>query len=117
MKRRLTKKEMGVLRRLLERPFPGRDELARQLSKSTVEEVGDPTVHGMLAFEVQSDERAETTSLVPVEARANDEDGMPIDFFLHVRDGKLYTLEFVKLDRGTIKRIPDPAQLDVLIRQ
>lgn len=95
-----------MLHRILEKPFPGRDQLALQTRDIVVEEVGDPRVHSLLVIEVQSPSKAITTSWVPVEASAGDADGVPIEFILHVRDGLLYTLETVKLDGASIIRMP-----------
>lgn len=116
MKRSPTEKEIAVLHRLLEKPFPGRDQLALQTRDVVVEEIGDPRVHSLLAIEVQSPFKAITTSWVPVEASADDEDGVRIDFILHVREGQMYTLEVLKADHSPIIRMPDAAKLDVFVR-
>jgi hypothetical protein len=114
MTRTLKPNERQIIERLLQDPFPGRDELRAQIFKSRVEpidEYGDE--YGSLKFEVEDGPKAKVTQRVPVDARANDSDGVPIEFLLHVVDGLVRELEIYKADGSPIMRHPVASDLQV----
>jgi Domain of unknown function (DUF6984) len=116
MTRTLKPDESAIIERLLQDPFPGRDELRAQISRSRVkpvEEYGDQ--YGSLEFEVEGGPKAKVTQRVPVDARANDRDGVPIEFLLHVVDGVVRELEIYKADGSPIMKRPAASDLDVFI--
>jgi len=53
---------------------------------------------------------------MPVSGTAFDEDGMPINFLLHVQDGFLYELEILRVDGLDLKTMPTGEQIDVEIQ-
>jgi hypothetical protein len=112
MTRTLKPNERQIIERLLQDPFPGWDELRAQIFKSRVEpidEYGDE--YGSLQFEVEDGPKAKVTQRVPVDARANDSDGVPIEFLLHVVDGVVRELEIYKADGSPIVRHPVASDL------
>jgi hypothetical protein len=114
MTRTLKPNERQIIERLLQDPFPGRDELRAQIFKSRVEQIdeyGDE--YGSLKFEVEDCPKAKVTQRVPVDARANDSDGVPIEFLLHVVDGVVKELEIYKADGSPIVRLPVASDLQV----
>ncbi len=103
--RPLKEHEKNILERLLECDFRGRDELRQQLQFVTARIIDE---EGSLALSVKSPIRADTEFTVPVEAEYLDADGIPIWILLHVINGQLNELEFVKADGSTIKNPPRP---------
>jgi hypothetical protein len=111
--RKLTEFERGVLDRMLENDFPGRDELRAQIESADVSEFeGDDS--GSLRFQVTGP-RVVSPHQVLVEARAYDRDGVPIDYLIHVVDGFIFSLEVVKADMSSIIQTPELASLEVYI--
>src|SRR6266508_3873314 len=105
--RELTPTERQLLERLLGAEFTGRDEIAEQVKTCKVRAVDE---HGCLEFFVQSETKAPVRQGVPIEAEAEDEDGIVIHMLLHVVDGKVKELEFYSESNSPIKRIPDPSE-------
>ncbi|MDQ3547523.1 MAG: hypothetical protein M3439_01780 [Chloroflexota bacterium] len=56
------------------------------------------------------------TSWVPVEAEGYDEDGVPVWFILHVRDGYLHEFEISRANGERIYSLPDVDTIAVTIR-
>jgi len=115
--RELSATERGILSRLLERPFPGRDEIREQVNNALVRELfetGDE--RGTIEFRVRTKMMAPVRSRAPVQAIAYDEDGVPISIILHVIDGTTKELEFNKADGSPIVRTPSAAELEVEVR-
>lgn len=108
--RELSTDERELLNRLLEEPFPGRDELALQLSGSQVRVID---ADGSMEFHVASADIAPVRRRVPTEARYDDSDGTPVHLLLHVVAGKVAQLEIYKADGSTIERRPSPSDLQV----
>ena len=108
--RQLSTDERQLLNRLLEEPFPGRDEFALQLSGSQVRIVD---ADGSMEFHVTSADVAPVRHRVPAEARYDDSDGTPVHLLLHVVDGRVAQLEIYKADGSTIERRPSPSDLQV----
>ncbi len=112
--RKLTAEERQFLDRLLELPFPGRDELRLQANAATAREIAeDGDNYGSLKLRAIATPRAAVVQRVPVMALANDVDEVPIEFLLHVVDGVLDELEILKLDGSPIVNRPKPLDLRV----
>jgi hypothetical protein len=110
--------ELAVLDRLLELPFPGRDEVRRQVDGArvrTVREYGDD--YGSIDFLVSNWMKAPVVMRVPVVGTARDVDGVPIEFLLHIVDGIISELEIVKMDGGAIIEKPDAASVEVTLQE
>jgi hypothetical protein len=114
MIRTLKPDESAIIERLLQDPFPGRDELREQISRSRVRPVDEyRDDYGSIEFEVEGGPKAKVTQRVPVDARANDSDGVPIEFLLHVVDGIVRELEIYKADGSPIVTRPVASDLQV----
>ena len=110
--RSMTEEEKALLSRLLEMPFEGSRELSKQIAHALVREIAGPGDHlGSIEFRVNNPVVAPVSVSVPVEARGFDEDGVEVDFLLHVRDGRLDTLEVLKADGSPIRSLPEAATL------
>lgn len=114
--RKLNSRERAILNRLLENSFLGRDEIREQIENSTVRLISDYNDnYGSLEFNTSSDLLAPVKSRVPVEGLAFDEK-VPVEFLLHVYKGKIKELEVVRLDGKTLKKVPNPSEIKVKIR-
>lgn len=96
-----TNLEQQVIARLLEKPFPGSDNIGRCLNGSMVSDLDE---FGSLRLHPICKERAVTLATVPVEGQVLDSDGITIHVLLFVRAGLPYELQIYK-DDGT--RIQD----------
>lgn len=109
----LSARERAVLARLFEMPFAGRDELRLQFEQSRVTHLG-PRGSPALVFTVPDDlPKAPVVHRIPVEAAAEDVDGVLVHFILHVVDGRLSELEVFREDGESIQRMPRAASLSV----
>lgn len=114
MSRRLRPHESAIMERLLQDPFPGRDELRAQIARSRVKSIDEyQDQYGSIEFEVKTGRKAKVSQRVPVDGRANDVDGVPIEFLLHVVNGTVTELEIYKADGSPILRQPPASELDV----
>jgi hypothetical protein len=114
MSRRLKPNETAILERLLEAPFPGRDAVREQISRSRVKLIDEyHDNYGSLEFEVAGGPKAPDDLRVPVNASALDSDGVPIEIFLHIVNGLVDELEIVKADGSPIIRPPEASELTV----
>ena len=52
---------------------------------------------------------------VPVEAIVSDTDGVKIHILLHLREGRLYEMEYLKEDGTIIMKHPDPQEMKEFI--
>ena len=112
--RSLTPREREILARLLESPFPGRDEIRQQIKDSLVREIAEyDDAYGSIEFNVQANARATVAQRVLVEAMADDEDGVPILVLLHVVDGFIDELEILRADGLPIIKMPNASELEV----
>jgi len=112
--RPLDHEEIAILNRLLELPFPGRDELRGQLKMASVNEIECTDACGSLEFKVPSNARkAEVVNHPAVEAVGHDADGVPYEALLHVVEGVLHELEFWKGDGSDFVRRPRATDLVV----
>lgn len=114
--RPLTSEERRILEKLLSLDFVGRKELMQQLPGLLVRDKKVDN-EGSIEFEVNSNVRAPVGGMV-AEGRCpdiNTSEANPayINLLLHVRDGRLWLLEFYKDDSSQILQRPDPEKLDL----
>jgi hypothetical protein len=95
--------ERALLEKLLDREFPGRDELRLQLDSVVAQQVYDD---GTLALRVPSGEPAAVKGRVPTEGSCPDVDDVRIHVLLHVVNGMMDELEIFKEDGSDIVRSP-----------
>ena len=106
-RRRPTLYETTLLERLLDQDFDGAAELKRQLPSLIVETIsGQNDNYGSIALYVNDGNSASVLQRVPVEARAHDSDEVSIDALLHIVNGMLNELEFLKVDGTKILERP-----------
>jgi|SRR5215212_5628341 len=110
--REMTANERLLIARLLETPFPGSDAVAEQLQNCLVLPVGSS---GTLDFLIGTGRRAEVRTSVPVEAEAEDIDGITIHLLLHVIEGTARGLEVYKEDSSQVIKMPAPSKLRIFI--
>jgi hypothetical protein len=111
--RKLDARDRALVGRILERPFPGRDELLRQLDLAAVRWI-DGRTSPALVFDVSDlAESAPVEQRTPLEATyvADDVDGGQIYFVLHVKNGYLSELEIFRSDGEAVIILPDAAAL------
>jgi len=101
---------MGLLTKLLDHDFPGRDALRSQLSSVTGRQTDE---HGCLELRTNETIEADTEVASPTEGKCEDIDGGMIVVMLHVRNGKLRMLEMFKEDGSEIQRAPQAEALTV----
>jgi hypothetical protein len=106
--------ELQYLARLLEQPFPGRDELAAQLRTLEVEPCCSCGC-GSLALRSNGGPPAPVTTSPPVNANTADRDGTSIEVLLHVRDGFLRELEIYRVDNRGVVALPAPEQWELFL--
>ena len=108
--RALESGEVAVLRFLLSQPFTGHEELERQLpSVRVAEEVCDGEI---LDLVVGPDvDPAPWTERVPSSAWGRDADGEAIEVSVHVLDGYIAELEFVRYAPGPVLAFPSAESL------
>ena len=110
--RALTPWERHVIQRLLERPFPGRDELLAQLECAVGRPIDDD---GSLDIRCACSTKAPVKRRIPTEAETKDRDGMTIHYLLHVVDGTMNELEVYKDDSSRVIQHAQPEDLEVVI--
>lgn len=111
----MTADERAILDLLLSEPFPGRDEAVRQADTCSVRPWDDghcASLEFEVAGEVLIPGSRPLSTPFPVEGRAVDDDGLPIDIILFHRNGRLSVLEFVAYS-DTMKRTPRPGDVHV----
>lgn len=98
--------EYDVLESMLSHNFQGQTELFKQLDgvKVSSECKTCPTVEFVVP---SSYPKAEVKHRIPVEAVAEDSDGVKIHFLVHVVNGYLFELEVFREDSERILKIPD----------
>jgi hypothetical protein len=110
--RQLDPREKGVLEKLLEGAFPGRDELRTQLGSLTARQVEKD---GTLILRCDSGSPSPGKHRLAVEGMCKDADGMTISVLLHLnKDGFMHMLEIIKYDGTPIVRPPSAGDLMVL---
>ena len=106
--------EWALLKKLLERSFPGRDELSQQLDGLSVKTIDQ---EGSLSLKpAPMAARAEVQQRDVAEGFYSDEDktsgeGPQVNVLLHVVEGRLTELEMYKDDGSPIKRSPSAESL------
>ncbi len=110
--RKPTDEERSLLERLLEAEFPGRDELAPMIRNILVRTIDQD---GGLEIRSQIEGKAPVVKRIPVEAEVKDVDGVVIHMLLHVLDGRPVELEFFREDGTTVKRMPSPSDLELIV--
>jgi hypothetical protein len=110
--RKPTHVEQSLLGRLLEAEFPGRDELALMVGNVLVRTIDEDR-----GLELRSlvEGKSPVVKRVPVEAEAKDEDGVVIHMLLHVVDGRPVELELFREDGTTVRRVPSPSALELIV--
>jgi hypothetical protein len=107
--RPLNDREMGLLEKLLEPPFPGRDELRAQMNSVTGKQIEDD---GTLSLRCASGPPAPTKYALAMEGVCTDSDGGMIAVMLHVdKAGFMHMLEIIKYDGSPIVRPPSASDL------
>jgi hypothetical protein len=111
--RKPTPMEADFLRLLLSADFVGKSAITEQLDNCRVRVVDS---EGSLEIQPgDSGGRATVEKRIPVEAEGLDEDGIAVHFLLHVVDGFAKELEVYKDDGSSIKRMPSPTDLKVIV--
>lgn len=100
-----------ILRLLMERPFAGREELLIQLDGVVAKPIDED---GSVSLQCSRPVKASVIARIPVEAEAQDRDGMMIRYLLHVVDGLLNELEVYKDDSSRVLRQAEPEDLKVM---
>lgn len=115
--RKLNEFEVQVLQKLLECPFPGRDELRQQIKNCKVRTLTEyKDNYGSIEFKDVLGEEAIVKERVPVEGRTKDGGGGPILILLHIIKGKIDELEFVRMDGAPMQGSPNIDTMEVIIR-
>ena len=94
---------------MVEREFPGRDEVRAQLASVTARTIDDD---GSLELRTSSATNAGVERRVPAEAWYVDDDGIVVNLLLHVLQGKVRELEIYKDDSSPIRKVPAAETLD-----
>jgi hypothetical protein len=111
-RRAFTDFERKVLDRLLEGNFQGKEEIRQQLLNATAKLIeGTNDNYGSINIHTSSDHRADVKDRVPVMGTTRDEGGGPVEILLHVVDGLVKELEFVRVDGQQMDGLP---QLNML---
>jgi hypothetical protein len=110
--RPLSDYERAVIQRLFEVDFPGREELKDQASHAEASLItGTGDNFGSVNIRTSSDRIAVVENRVPVVGMTKDEEGGHIEILLHVIEGKLNELEFVRMDGAPMVGLP---RLDIM---
>ena len=110
--RRPSKAEDRIIQLLLSSEFPGAPALREQMSKALVRRID---AEGSLEISSGDGPHAAVVRRVPVEAEAEDSDGVTIHVLLHVVDGLMRELEIYLEDSAPVQRTPTPQDLRVLV--
>jgi len=112
--RKLNDRELGLLERLLEDDFAGRDELRTQLPAITAKQI-EPD--GTLVLRCHSGSPARSKYLIANEAKCEDSDGGMMSVMLHINaDGFMTMLEIIKYDGTPVLNPPSGSDLVLLPR-
>jgi hypothetical protein len=102
--RTLDDREKGLLEKLLEADFPGRDELRAQISSLTGKQIEDD---GTLSLRCASGPPAPTKYALAMEGECTDADGAKIAVMIHVdKGGFMNMLEIIRYDGSPIINPP-----------
>jgi hypothetical protein len=109
--RELTEYERRVANALLDTEFSGSEILKRQFEHATARLMKTDDNYGSIVITTKSPEPANIKNRVPVTALTRDESGGPVEILLHVVNGSVHELEFVRLDGKPMVGLP---RLDIL---
>jgi hypothetical protein len=117
--RRLSQDEINLVEQLLSRDVPGAELLRSQLCDSLVYPMNsDETILRFQTSPQAVPAKVPYKQNVAVEASAKDTDGCRIEILLHVKDGLLYELEYVKIDGSSLLKRPLEKDLtDFIVRR
>lgn len=111
--RQLDARERGLLEKLLEADFPGRDELRTQLDSLTAKQIDQD---GTLSLRCGSGRPSPRKYKLPFEGICKDADGGTISILLHAdKDGFLSMLEIIKDDGSPIINPPTARDMENLL--
>lgn len=106
--REMNSSERVLMSRLFEDPFPGIEQLVDQIKNCLVRSIDE---NGSLDFKVPLQKKALVRNSVPVEAEAEDVDGVTIHILLHVIGGTARGIEVYKEDLSRVIQFPAPEDL------
>jgi hypothetical protein len=113
----LSLNQKALLDRLLSKPFPGSEELKKQVADCEAKPTGDDDNYGSVYLTTRSKQPAKVALRVPVEGLVDDSDDSSVDVLLHVVDGFINELEIVKLDGTPLKAELDPTKMRVILNR
>lgn len=113
--RSLNELEKNILSCLLEKDFPGKDAIIKQLENVKVSEVADGDNYGSILLHTDAKEVAAARNTIPVEALVVDTDGIDVAILLHVVDGFVSELEFFKVDGSPMIESPNPQLMRIQV--
>ena len=114
--RKLNTIETEIFNKLLERDFPGADEIKDQIKNCEAKIIRDYNDNwGSIEIRTNSKKMADVESRIPVQGILYDSDGVPIEVFLHVIGGFINELEIVKVGQSPMKTIPDVKNMKVVL--
>ena len=109
--RQLTDRERGLVEKLLDADFPGRDELRTQLASLTAKQIEED---GTLSLRCESGVPSPSKYRLAMEGWYKDADGMTISVMLHLdKNGFMSMLEIIK--PGTSPIINPPSSYDLVL--
>lgn len=108
-----TEAEKGLIDALLAAEFPGKEALRMQVATALVKTLDEDG--GLEISPPQGSPLAPVVRRIPVEAEADDVDGVPIHLLLHVVDGLARELELFREDGKPVQRQPSPESLRLLV--
>jgi hypothetical protein len=108
-----TEAEKAVINTLLSAEFPGKEALHLQMATAQVKTVDEDG--GLEIWPADASPPASVSRRIPVEAEADDVDGVPIHILLHVVEGMARELELFREDGRTVQRQPSPKDLRLLV--
>jgi hypothetical protein len=112
--RPLNSQEFGILNHLLSVNFPGRLMLKKQTESARVSEECEDCRTIKIIVDRISNNVATVKRRIPIEADANDIDGVKIHYLLHVVNGFIDELEIFREDSMPIKEFPEPSLLTII---
>jgi hypothetical protein len=110
--RPLSEYERAVIGRLLEADFVGRGEIEDEVSHAEASLIaGTDDNYGSINIRTSSERKAVVVNRVPVMGITKDEAGGHIEILLHVIEGKVDKLEFIRMDGTPMIGLP---RLDIM---
>jgi hypothetical protein len=111
--RQLDARERGLLEKLLEAEFPGRDELRTQLDSLTAKQIEED---GTLSLRCDSESPSPGKYAVAMEGMCKDADGGDMSVMLHLNhQGFMSMLEIIKYGPSPIISPPSARDLVLLL--